>query len=67
MDDFAPPTPNRDHVVTFRVTASELIFIDELALQHLLTRAQLIREIFAGRIDLSDRPEPAGPTTDIAL
>lgn len=65
--DFAPPRPNRDHSITFRVTASELLFLDRLADEHGMTRSEVVRGIFAGRIDTSDRPVPSGETTDIEL
>ena len=64
---FSPPAPARDQHVTFRVTQSELEFLDGLTDEHGLSRAQLIREVFAGRVDVSDRPAPSGPTTDVEL
>lgn len=64
---FAPSPPARPHVLTFRVSASELRYLDDLGERHGLTRSEIVRAIFAGRIDTSDKPEPSGKTTDIRV
>jgi hypothetical protein len=53
--------------MTVRVSESELAYLDARAADHGLSRSELIRAVFAGRIAVTDAPAPSGPTTDVEV
>lgn len=64
---FVPSPPARPHVLTFRVSESELTYLDALADEHEINRSEVIRAFLAGRILVTDPPVPSGPMTDVEV
>lgn len=64
---FAPSPPTRDGRLTVRLAASELEYLDTCAAEHGLTRSELVRAVFGGRISLVDPPVPSGPMIDVRV